>query len=192
MEQAPDGTAAAILLALRFAAEKHKQQRRKDADATPYVNHVIAVADTLAGIGGVADVVTLQAAILHDTLEDTKTSAQELDQVAGAEVRSVVQEVTDDKSLPSPERKRLQVEHAPRLSARAKQIKIADKLCNLGDIMTAAPVVWGVQRKLEYLHWAEQVVAGCRGLNRALEQRFDLVSRQARQMLEAQAQQEAV
>jgi (p)ppGpp synthase/HD superfamily hydrolase len=176
-------SSARLLAALRFAAERHRGQRRKDSDATPYINHPIAVADTLAGVGGIADLATLQAAFLHDTLEDTETSAQELEALFGPEVTSVVQELTDDKTLPNQERKRLQVEHAPRLSLAAKQIKIADKVCNMTEISAAQPSTWSLQRKREYLDWAERVVAGCRGCNRQLERHFDVVLRQRRAAL---------
>jgi guanosine-3',5'-bis(diphosphate) 3'-pyrophosphohydrolase len=176
--------AAALLAALRFAAHKHSRQRRKDSDATPYINHPIAVAEFLARIGGVTNVSTLQAAILHDTLEDTATTRQELDELFGQQVRSLVEEVTDDKSLPKPERKRLQVEHAPLLSPAAKRIKLADKICNLGDITPTQPADWPLQRKLDYLDWAERVVAGCRGSSAELERHFDAVLKERRKALE--------
>src|SRR6266403_2155928 len=95
-----NNAAAAMLAALRFAAQKHSRQRRKDSDATPYINHPIAVAEVLARVGGVTDLATLQAAILHDTIEDTQTTPQELDEQFGQDVRLLVQELTDDKSLP--------------------------------------------------------------------------------------------
>ena len=174
---------AALLAALRFAAQKHSRQRRKDAEATPYINHPIAVAEVLARVGGVADLAILQAAMLHDTIEDTPTTPEELDEQFGQEVRLLVQEVTDDKSLPKQERKRLQIEHAPHLSAAARQIKIADKICNLADMTLVQPVDWPLQRKREYLDWSEKVVAGCRGCSPPLEQLFDAVLKEKRQLL---------
>lgn len=176
-------TPAALLAALRFAAHKHSRQRRKDSDATPYIHHPIAVAEVLARIGRVTDPATLQAAILHDTIEDTATTPQELDEHFGQEVRRLVQEVTDDKTLPKEERKRLQIEHAPHLSMRARQIKIADKLCNVGDLTATQPTDWPLQRKRDYLDWAERVVAACRGCNRDLEQQFDTVLKEKREAL---------
>lgn len=164
---------AALLTALRFAAQKHSKQRRKDSDATPYINHPIAVAEILARVGRVTDTTTLLAAVLHDTIEDTQTTPEELDQHFGPEVRSLVQELTDNKSLPKPTRKRLQIEHAPHLSMRAKQIKIADKISNLGDITADQPADWPLERKRQYLDWAEKVVLGCRGCNSNLERYFD-------------------
>jgi (p)ppGpp synthase/HD superfamily hydrolase len=179
-----NGAAAVLLTALRFAAQKHSRQRRKDSDATPYINHPIAVAEVLARVGGITDLATLQAAILHDTIEDTQTTPQELDEHFGQVVRLLVEELTDDKSLPKQERKRLQVEHAPHLSGSARQIKMADKICNLADITPTQPVDWPLQRKRDYLDWAESVVAGCRGCNPELEQYFDAVLKEKSQTLE--------
>ncbi len=178
-----DNLAVSLLTALRFAAQMHSRQRRKDSDASPYINHPIAVAEILASVGGVTDLAMLQAAILHDTIEDTKTTTQELDEQFGQKVRLLVQEVTDDKSLPKEERKRLQVEHATHLSNGAKQIKLADKICNMGDISPTEPAGWPLQRKREYLEWAEKVIAGCRGCSPQLEQHFDLVLKEKRRVL---------
>ena len=177
--------ATALLTVLRFAAQKHSRQRRKDSDATPYINHPIAVAEILARVGRVTDLAVLQAAILHDTIEDTETTPEEFGEQFGEEVRLLVQELTDDKRLPKQERKRLQIEHAPHLSAGGKQIKIADKICNVADITPTGPVGWPLERKRDYLDWAEKVVAGCRGCNPQLERRFDAVLNEARQLLEA-------
>jgi (p)ppGpp synthase/HD superfamily hydrolase len=162
-----------LLAALRFAARKHSYQRRKDEDASPFINHPIAVAEVLARIGGVTDIVALQAAVLHDTIEDTETTAEELEAEFGPEVAGLVAEMTDDKQLRSRERKRLQVEHAPGLTDRAKLIKIADKICNVTDVTHAPPAGWSVERRHEYLDWTEAVVAGCRGVNAALERTYD-------------------
>lgn len=175
-----------LLSALSFAARKHSPQRRKDADATPYINHPIEVAEVLVRVGGVTDLAMIQAAILHDTIEDTETTPQEIEDLFGTVVRSLVQELTDDKSLAKEERKKLQIEHAPHKSAAAKQIKIADKICNVGDITLTAPADWPLQRKRNYLDWAERVVAGCRGCNAALERCFDKVLSERRMTLEAE------
>lgn len=176
---------AALLAALRFAAQKHTGQRRKDSDASPYINHPIAVAQLLARVAGVTDLALLQAAILHDTIEDTQTTPPELDEQFGEEVRLMVEELTDDKSLPKQERKRLQIEHAPHLSIRAKQIKIADKICNVGDVTLTQPVDWTLQRKRDYLDWAASVVAGCRGCSLQLEQHFEAVVNEKRKTFQA-------
>ncbi len=165
--------APALLGALRFAADRHRGQRRKDAEASPFINHPIDVAELLAGVGGVSDPVTLQAGILHDTLEDTRTTGEELEARFGPEVRRVVEEVTDDKRLPKAERKRLQIVHAPDLSRRARLVELADKISNVRAIAESPPTGWTRERRREYLDWAAHVIAGCRGANPALERLFD-------------------
>ena len=174
---------SAILKALHFAATKHRDQRRKDIEASPYINHPIEVAEILARVGGVTDPIILQGAILHDTVEDTQTTPQVLEEVFGSDVRRVVEEVTDDKSLPKPERKRLQIEHAPHLSERARQIKLADKISNVLGVTQAPPADWPLERRLEYLDWTERVVAGCRGCNSALESFYDHALAEGRRSL---------
>lgn len=164
-----------LLRALSFAADKHRTQRRKDKDASPYINHPIALADVLVQVGGVTDVEVLAAALLHDTIEDTETSREELERYFGPAIASAVAEVTDDKSLPKEERKRLQVEHAPHLSPAARLVKLADKICNLSDVLAQPPVGWDLARRQTYFDWARDVVEGLRGSNAALEAHFDAV-----------------
>jgi GTP diphosphokinase / guanosine-3',5'-bis(diphosphate) 3'-diphosphatase len=164
---------APLLRALEFAARKHRDQRRKDQEASPYINHPIQVSSLLAHDGGVRDLSTLCAAILHDTVEDTETSLEELVEQFGAEIAGLVAEVTDDKSLDKARRKQLQIEHAPELSAKAKLVKLADKICNLRDMASSPPASWSLERKREYFDWAKRVVDGLRGTNPALEQLFD-------------------
>jgi (p)ppGpp synthase/HD superfamily hydrolase len=170
---------APLLGALRLAAEKHRDQRRKGVDASPYINHPIEVAELLARIGGVRDVEVLAAAILHDTIEDTETSPEELERAFGARVRSLVVEVTDDKSLPKAERKRLQREHAPHLSQGAKQIKLCDKISNVREVGASPPDGWSLERRTDYIAWSRSVVDGCRGANAELEACFDRVAADA-------------
>lgn len=172
-----------LLKAIAFAATKHRHQRRKDAEASPYINHPIAVATVLAAEGGVSDEATLIAAALHDTVEDTETTLEELAEQFGSEVAGLVGEVTDNKSLQKIERKRLQIEHAPNLSLRAKQLKIADKICNVRDVTDAPPADWLLARRQKYLDWAMDVVAGCRGVNPSLDQAFDQAITKARNKL---------
>ncbi|XP_041895569.1 guanosine-3',5'-bis(diphosphate) 3'-pyrophosphohydrolase MESH1 [Corvus kubaryi] len=160
---------ARLLEAVDFAARKHKAQRRKDPEGTPYINHPIGVARILAHEAGVTDIVVLQAALLHDTVEDTDTTFSEIEEWFGAEVRRVVEEVTDDKTLPKTERKRLQVERAPLCSRRAKLVKLADKLYNLRDLNRCTPQGWSAERVQEYFRWAARVVSGLRGTSAALE-----------------------
>lgn len=172
-----------LLHALSFAARKHQDQRRKNAEASPYINHPIEVANILANVGGVKDETTLVAAILHDTIEDTQTSVEELEEQFGKEVAGLVQELTDDKSLPPKERKRLQIEHAAGSSLKAKHLKLADKISNVSDLSRCPPVSWTPARLKEYVEWSERVVAGCRGVNPELESAFDATIQRARQVL---------
>ncbi len=171
---------ARLLAAMDFAAEKHRAQRRKGAGDVPYINHPVRVARLLAEVGGVDDEEVLMAAVLHDTLEDTATTRTELEAAFGPAVRRLVEEVTDDKSLPKGERKRLQIVHAAELSAGAAAIKLADKIANVGDLIHAPPVAWTPQRISDYLDWAEAVVRGLPKVNAALEARFGEVLAEAR------------
>ncbi len=162
-----------ILKAASFAAEKHRDQRRKDAEASPYINHPIALADVLANEGHVTDPDVISAALLHDTIEDTETTADELRDIFGDTVTEIVLEVTDDKSLPKAERKRLQLEHAAHASPQAKLVKLADKICNLRDILASPPADWSVARKQDYFVWSAKVVAGVRDVHPGLAMVFD-------------------
>jgi GTP diphosphokinase / guanosine-3',5'-bis(diphosphate) 3'-diphosphatase len=162
-----------IVDAAAFAADRHRHQRRKDVDATPYINHPLQLAHVLMAEGGVEEVDTIIAAILHDTIEDTKTTADEIEARFGKEVAGVVLEVTDDKKLSKARRKELQVEHAPHLSERARAVKLADKICNLRDVAASPPAGWELARKQEYFDWAKRVVDGLRGSYPKLEQAFD-------------------
>jgi guanosine-3',5'-bis(diphosphate) 3'-pyrophosphohydrolase len=163
-----------LIRAVHFAADKHRMQRRKDVEASPYINHPIAVAHLLSEEGGVTDLITLQAAILHDTIEDTNTSHDELVRSFGREVADVVLEVTDDKSIPErAERKRLQLVNAPKKSARAALVKLADKTCNLRDIRETPPANWSVERKREYFEWAKKVVEALPAVSPSLMAAFN-------------------
>lgn len=166
-------TIAEVLRAAAFAAEKHRNQRRKDAQASPYINHPIALACVLANEGQVSDPQVLCAALLHDTLEDTETTPDELRQAFGEVVAGIVGEVSDDKSLPKAERKRLQVEHAPHASAQAKLVKLADKICNVHDLLVSPPTGWSLARRQAYFDWAAEVVAGVRDVHPGLAAMFD-------------------
>ncbi len=162
-----------LLRAISFAATKHRDQRRKDLVASPYINHPIALANVLANEAGIEDERVLIAAVLHDTVEDTETTEQELVKEFGQEIAVVVLEVTDDKALPKAERKRLQIEHAGTISRRAKLVKLADKICNLRDLAISPPANWSLQRKRDYFDWAKAVVDGLRGTHPGLEAIFD-------------------
>jgi GTP diphosphokinase / guanosine-3',5'-bis(diphosphate) 3'-diphosphatase len=164
---------ALVLRASAFAAHKHRNQRRKDVDASPYINHPLTLANVLANEGGVVDAVTLCAALLHDTVEDTDTMADELQREFGAGICGVVLEVTDDRTLAKAERKRLQIEHAAVISDRAKLVKLADKISNLRDVATSPPAGWPLERRREYFDWAKAVVDRLRGVHPGLEAAFD-------------------
>jgi guanosine-3',5'-bis(diphosphate) 3'-pyrophosphohydrolase len=164
---------ADILAALAFAADKHRHQRRKDREASPYINHPIDLANILVNEAGVADTLVILAAILHDTVEDTDTTLDEIAALFGPEVSAIVAEVTDDKRLPKEERKRRQVEHAPHASFRAQQVKLADKISNLRDLAARPPSTWDLERKRAYFDWSKRVVDGVRGRHAALEALFD-------------------
>ncbi len=162
-----------IIRAAAFASRKHRTQRRKDSEASPYINHPLAVSDILAREGGVSDRIVLAAAILHDTIEDTETTYEELCNQFGVAVADVVKEVTDDKSKAKEERKRLQIEHAADKSSAAKLVKLGDKIANLRDIISSPPADWSREQKLEYFNWAKKVVDKMRGVSPVLEELFD-------------------
>jgi guanosine-3',5'-bis(diphosphate) 3'-pyrophosphohydrolase len=162
-----------LLKALEFAAARHRDQRRKDAEASPYINHPIALAALLADTGAVEDPVVLQAAVLHDTIEDTETSYDEILARFGKDVADVVMEVTDDRTLEKAVRKQMQVDHAPHKSREAALVKLADKTCNLRDIASSPPPGWSLERRREYFDWAKRVVDGLPKVNPALEQAFE-------------------
>lgn len=162
---------ALILRATQFAALKHRDQRRKDHAASPYIIHPVTVAHELT-LAGVIDPEVIAAALLHDTLEDTETTPAELLTAFGERVCKMVQELTDDKELPKAERKRLQVEHAPGLSPGAALVKVCDKIANVTDVTHSPPPDWSTERRMQYLDWAASVVSGCAVDNDRLKQRF--------------------
>ena len=166
---------ALILQALEFASIKHKDQRRKDAEASPYINHPIALAKVLCVEGGITNTKLICAALLHDTIEDTETTAEELQAHFGKAITKIVLEVTDDKKLLKAQRKRLQIEHARHASKRAKLVKLADKISNLRDILKSPPANWSKKRKQEYFDWAKQVVDEVRDASKKLSNVFDEV-----------------
>ncbi|EFO28266.1 hypothetical protein LOAG_00223 [Loa loa] len=162
-----------VIKACNFAAERHRLQRRKDVSQTPYINHPIGVANILISEAGVTDSATIAAALLHDTVEDTATTFQEISGLFGEEISRIVQECTDDKSLPVSVRKQLQVKNAARHSHKAKLVHLADKLYNLRDLERATPVGWDAQRVKEYFTWSKAVVSELKGTNAALEIALD-------------------
>ena len=158
-----------LIRAVNFACIKHTNQRRLNAAKTPYINHPVGVMNILCNEGGVTDIPTLIGAALHDTVEDTDTTLEELKEEFGEEVVGLVGEVTDDKTLPKAERKRLQIVNAPHASYKAKLIKLGDKLYNLRDLSQEIPAGWTEDRVAEYRVWASQVCSGLVGTNKDME-----------------------
>ena len=175
--------AVLVSRAYAFAAERHADQRRKGDGQEPYINHLVEVAALVAAATGGADPNLTAAAVLHDTVEDTKTSYSELEEAFNRDVADLVAEVTDDKSLPKQTRKDRQVANTPKKSPRAKMIKIADKISNLRSLVNSPPGNWPLERKRDYLDWARQVVNGARGVNGWLEDVFDEAARELEALL---------
>jgi guanosine-3',5'-bis(diphosphate) 3'-pyrophosphohydrolase len=162
-----------LLKALSFAAHKHRRQFRKGSDPIPYINHPIAVADLIVRTGNIHDPEIIAAALLHDTVEDTDTTLAELDAQFGPVISQLVAEVSDDKSLPTQERKRRQIEHASSLSHPARIIKLGDKTSNLRDVVDDPPAGWSLDRRQQYFDWGKSVIDRIRGTNVELENAFD-------------------
>lgn len=162
-----------LLKALKFASIKHKNQHRKDAEASPYINHPIDLATILCNEGHITDIEVIVGALLHDTVEDTETTPDELEAAFGSTIREIVMDVTDDKSLPKVDRKLKQIEHAAHACDKAKLIKLADKISNLRDIVSSPPEKWSTERKQEYFDWAKRVIDQVRGIDPKLESIFD-------------------
>ena len=177
-----EGSARAVkdvLKAAHFAAKEHAGQRRKGAAAEPYINHLLEVAELVSSALAEPDTNLVIAALLHDTVEDAGVTKEELIEAFGSDVAALVMEVTDDKSLPKAERKRLQVVTASNKSVRAQGIKLADKISNLRSILASPPADWSVERKREYFEWAKRVVDGLSAPNQMLKAEFECLYRQA-------------
>src|ERR1051325_2452018 len=159
----------AILAAAHFAAIKHARQTRKGDQGEPYVNHLIEVAELVTSAIDQPDPNLIAAALLHDTVEDVGVTLDELRERFGADVASLVAEVTDDKSLPKHVRKQLQIENAPKKSVRAQMIKLADKTSNLRSILRCPPSDWDYERKRDYFEWARNVVDALPAPNQILK-----------------------
>uniref|UniRef100_A0A0M3IFB7 Guanosine-3',5'-bis(diphosphate) 3'-pyrophosphohydrolase MESH1 n=1 Tax=Ascaris lumbricoides TaxID=6252 RepID=A0A0M3IFB7_ASCLU len=178
---------AKIMKAADLAARRHRHQRRRDPAQTPFINHPIGVAYILTNEAKVYDTVTIVAAILHDIIEDTKTTYDEIKEMFGHEVQffefifskvfTIVSECTIDKSLSRDARKKAQIENASKLSHKAKLVELADKLYNMRDIERVMPVGWNGRHKKEYFKWAKAYVAKMKGTNEALEMAIDDVDK---------------
>ena len=174
-----------ITRAFDFAARAHVDQRRKGEVGEPYVNHLAEVAALLAEAAQ-DDFGLIAAGLLHDTVEDTAVTSADLESVFGADVATLVAEVTDDQALPKQERKRRQVTSSPGRSDRAKMLKLADKASNLRALVVTPPD-WDLERRREYVAWAAEVIAGCRGVDGFLEEAFDAAHAAAVEALAAEA-----
>lgn len=170
-----------IVEAAAYASEKHLMQRRKGYDQLPYINHPLQVACHLSEEGRVEDKYILAGALLHDVVEDTDTTVKDIEERFGSRIASIVAEVTDDPELDRAGQRQEQIEKAPKLSPHAQMIKIADKTCNIRDLMNY-PINWDNKRKLDYVQWAGKVVDGVRGVHPRLEGHFDKTVEQARAM----------
>ena len=164
-----------LIEVIDFAAARHRNQRRKNREASPYINHPIALARVLAVEAGITDTDVLRAAILHDTIEDTETTHAELVEQFGQFIADVVSEVSDDKTLTWADRKRAQVDHAHALSPAARLVKVADKICNLRDVAHDPPHEWFLSRRRDYFDWAKEVVDAIGDTPPALQKLFDEV-----------------
>ena len=162
-----------VLRAAEMASAWHVGQRRKGAAQEPYVNHLLEVARMVGEATGGGDAGLVIAALLHDAIEDCDVSGAEIEAAFGADVRALVEAVTDDKSLPKAVRKQAQIDLARGKRARAKLLKLADKTSNLRAMAASPPANWSVERRLEYVAWAREVVAGVRGVHAGLEAAFD-------------------
>ena len=158
-----------------FAACKHRDQRRKDDAGSPYINHPLALLDVLVNEGGVTDLDTIVAALLHDTIEDTDATGREIEREFGVSIRLIVEEVSDAPGLDRASRKQAQIDRAPSLSSSARAVKLADKVCNLRDVIENPPSGWAIERRRGYFDWAKQVIDGLRGHHPRLEAVFDEV-----------------
>jgi guanosine-3',5'-bis(diphosphate) 3'-pyrophosphohydrolase len=173
MSEISAGELQRILAAARFAAEHHTGQKRKGEAGEPYINHLIEVAELVAASADELDVNLVMAAFLHDTVEDTDVTREQLEQRFGNDVASLVMEVTDDKSLPKEKRKALQVESAHKKSPRAQTLKLADKISNLRALLSSPPANWSVERKRQYFDWARDVISRLTAPNPKLKAEFD-------------------
>lgn len=178
---------ALAVRALAFATLRHTDQRRKGRRAQPYVNHLVEVALLVSEATNGADAGLVAAALLHDVVEDQDVTLDEITTTFGDDVAHLVAEATDDKSLPAPERKRLQVEHAPHLSRRGKMLKLADKIANLRSLAEDPPEDWEEARLVAYVNWAQAVADGLRGASADLDAAFARATQDARDAIDSGA-----
>ncbi|WP_430473730.1 HD domain-containing protein [Thalassospira lucentensis] len=175
-----------LLKSVDFAARAHRDQRRKGPAEEPYINHPIEVSRLIVECEPQTHEDILCAAVLHDVIEDCGATRDEIAACFNDVVAHIVQEVSDDKGLPRDERKAKQVERAPNLTAAAKLVRLADKVANVGAMLTDTPIGWDEEQILAYVDWAEAVVAPCREVSDGLSDRFDAIARDVRAFHEDQ------
>lgn len=169
-----------LLKSVDFAARAHRDQRRKGPAKEPYINHPIEVSRLIVECEPDIEIDILCAAVLHDVIEDCGATRDEIAACFNDCVADIVLEVSDDKQLPRDERKAKQIEGAPHLSAGAKLVRLADKVANVGAMLTDTPIGWDEEQILAYVDWAEAVVAPCREASGGLSDRFDAIARDVR------------
>ena len=177
----------AVLRAADAAARWHVHHRRKGPAEEPYINHLLEVASLVAEATHGKDPDLVIAALLHDAIEDQEVPPELIAREFGKKVADLVQEVTDDKTLPKEVRKEKQIETAHTKSKNAKIIKLADKTSNLRAITFSPAPAWSVKRRLDYIDWAKEVVAGLRGASPWLEEQFDIASAEAERSIAVRA-----
>jgi (p)ppGpp synthase/HD superfamily hydrolase len=166
-----------------LAARRHNGMQRKGRGSEPYINHLAEVANLLAAATDGADAELVAAGWLHDSIEDTETTHDELAQKFSERVAALVVEVTDDMTSPKDRRRQQQIIDAPKKSPGAKLIKIADKISNVRARILPEPSLGEREDLIDYVAWAEKVVAGCRGGNVVLDRSFDDTVKLARSTL---------
>lgn len=161
-----------LMEALLFSAHEHRKTRRKD-QITPYINHPLAVVYKLIE-HGIRDEQLLCAAAMHDLIENEHTDPAEIEARFGPDVLEIVLEVTDNQLLSKSDRRRLQVDKSHALSGRAKLLKMADKICNMSDLLNNPPPGWDVRLIRSYAEWSAECMSGYRtGECPTLEKEFD-------------------
>lgn len=172
-----------VFEALKFAAYKHRRQKRQGVVGIPYINHPIEVANLLIKEIEEPSPDLIIAALLHDVVEDTRTKFSDLEEKFGPSVANIVREVSDDKTLPPIIRKREQISKAASLSLKAKCIIIADKTCNIHDILFTR-IKWPKRRKIEYIIWASNVISQIRDTHEGLLKQFNEILEKAGKILD--------
>lgn len=159
-----------LLKAVDFAAYKHRNQRRKNDKKSPYIEHPIHVAYTLSQCD-ILDVNVLCGSLLHDTVEDTDTTLNDIETIFGKKIVTIVNDVTDDKSLSKIERKRLQIEHTQGsgILYESKLVKLGDKFSNLSSLSSSPPVTWSSDEIQGYALWCYRVCLNLRNINSMMD-----------------------